>query len=134
MPPPLPKPPVKNNPFVYLGIPQWLFDYRPSVPSRNMSIFLTVTIGLGSAYAYDRRECARLKQQYIDEVKWKSEEPLGTREMARRVKVYGARVPEDGDLERSSKWFKRYMRVSPAPLLVAVETQELTDVCCSRYW
>lgn len=78
-----------------------------------MSIFLSVTIGLTSAYLYDRRECARLQKEYVDQVKFLSEAPLETNELARRLKVYAARVPEDGELERSTKWFKKYMRVSP---------------------
>lgn len=45
-------------------------------------------------------------------VRWMSEGKLESGELARRLKVYGARVPEDGELDRSSKWFKRYMRVS----------------------
>lgn len=77
-----------------------------------MSIFLTVTIGITSAYLYDRRECKRLKEEYMAKVRWMSEGKLESGELARRLKVYGARVPEDGELDRSSKWFKRYMRVS----------------------
>lgn len=98
--------------FVYLGIPQAVFDYRPKMPGRKMSVFLAVTTGLTAAFIYDRRECARLQKEYIDRVKWMSEAPLDSGELARKVKVYGARVPEDGELERSSKWFKRFMRVS----------------------
>lgn len=41
-----------------------------------------------------------------------SESPLDTGELARRVRVLGARVPDDGELERSSKWFKKYIKVS----------------------
>lgn len=77
-----------------------------------MSIFLSITIGLTSAYIYDRRECERLKNEYIDRVKWMSEGKLETGELVRRVRVLGARVPDDGELERSSRWFKKYMRVS----------------------
>ena len=77
-----------------------------------MSVFLAVTLGLTGAYYYDRRECERLKNEYMDKVKWMSELPLDSTEMSRKIRVYGARVPEDGELERSSKWFKRYMRVS----------------------
>ncbi|KAK4697555.1 hypothetical protein P7C70_g8192, partial [Phenoliferia sp. Uapishka_3] len=80
-----------------------------------MSVFLALTIGSAVAYAYDRRECKRLKQQYIDQVEWMSEEKLGTTEMARKVRILAARVPEDGTVDRSTIWFKRYMR----PYLVA---------------
>lgn len=77
-----------------------------------MTVFLAVTAGLTGAYVYDRSECKRLQQDYIDKVRWMREQTLESDELARRIKVYGARVPEDGELERSSKWFKRYMRVS----------------------
>lgn len=77
-----------------------------------MSAFIAVTTILGGAYAYDRRECSRLQQEYIDQVKFMSEGKLDATELARVVKVYGARVPEDGDEQRSTLWFKRYMRVS----------------------
>lgn len=77
-----------------------------------MAAFMTVTIGLTGAYVYDRRECERIQKEYIEKVKWMAEAPLDSTEMSRKVKVYGARVPEDGELDRSSRWFKRYMRVS----------------------
>lgn len=77
-----------------------------------MSVFLALTASLTGAYVYDRRECKRIQQEYIDKVRWMREQTLEADQLARRIKVYGARVPEDGELERSSKWFKRYMRVS----------------------
>ncbi|KAK4053121.1 mitochondrial import inner membrane translocase subunit tim54 [Microbotryomycetes sp. JL201] len=110
--------PKAVNPFVYLGIPQAVFDWRPKMPGPKMSVFLAVTISLTSAYVYDRREVKRIQQEYIDRVTWMSEETLETNELARRVLVYGARVPDDGELERSSKWFKKYMK----PILVASGT------------
>jgi len=103
--------------FVYLGIPQFVLDYRPSVPGPKMSVFLALTAGLTGAYVYDRRETKRIQQEYIDKVKWMSEQPLDAADRARKIKVYGARVPEDGELERGAKWFKRYMRVRPLSLL-----------------
>ncbi|KAM0792522.1 hypothetical protein ACM66B_005191 [Microbotryomycetes sp. NB124-2] len=113
-----PSQPKAVNPFVYLGIPQAVFDWRPKLPGPKMSAFLAVTISLTGAYVYDRREVKRIQQEYIDRVKWMSEETLETNDLARRVLVYGARVPDDGELERSSKWFKRYMK----PILVASGT------------
>lgn len=107
--------PKPDNPFKYVfGVPQSVLDYRPKLPSRNMSIFLSITVGITSAYIYDRRQCSKIQQEYVDQVKFLSQAPLGSTETARRIKVYGARVPEDGTLDRSSKWFKRYMRVSSA--------------------
>lgn len=103
-----------NSPssFVYLGIPQFVLDWRPSRPGPKMSVFLAVTTTLTGLYVYDRRETKRIQQEYIDRVKWLSEQPLDTSERARKVTVLGARVPDDAELERGAKWFKRYMRVS----------------------
>lgn len=97
---------------MYLGIPQFVLDWRPSRPGPKMSAFLAVTTVMVGAYAYDRKECSRLQQEYIEQVKFLSEAKLDATELARVVKVYGARVPEDGDEQRSTVWFKRYMRVS----------------------
>ncbi|KAK4058701.1 mitochondrial import inner membrane translocase subunit tim54 [Microbotryomycetes sp. JL221] len=117
--PKLPMPPKRAvNPFVYLGIPQFVFDWRPKMPGPKMSVFLAMTFSLTGAYVYDRRQVKRIQQEYKDRVKWMSEETLETNELPRRVIVYGARVPDDGELERSSKWFKRYMK----PILVASGT------------
>ncbi|BGO97903.1 inner membrane translocase subunit [Rhodotorula toruloides ATCC 204091] len=113
-----PKPVKPTNPFVYLGIPQFVFDWRPSMPGPKMSVFLAVSSALTGLYVYDRRECKRIQQEYIDKVKWMSEQPLEADQRARKVKVYGARVPDDGELERGAKWFKRYMK----PILVASGT------------
>ncbi|GAA6026782.1 hypothetical protein JCM8097_005858 [Rhodosporidiobolus ruineniae] len=113
-----PKPPKPTNPFVYLGIPQFVLDWRPSVPGPKMSVFLALSAALTGAYVYDRKETHRILQDYVDQVRWMSEQTIETSEQPRRVKVYAARVPEDGEMERSSKWFKRYMR----PILVASGT------------
>ena len=99
---------------MYLGIPQAVFDYRPKVPGPKMSVFLAITIGSTVAYLYDRRECKRLKQQYIDEVKWMSEDRLGTTDLARKVRILAARIPEDSTVDRSTIFFKRYIRVRRA--------------------
>ena len=81
-----------------------------------MSVFLLFSASLGSLYAYDRSECKRLQKEYLDKVRWMSQETLDSSEMPRKVKVLGARVPDDGELERSSKWFKKYMKVSSLTL------------------
>lgn len=121
LPPSVPAPPVAtpkplakpDNPFKYAtGLPQWVFDYKPKLPSRNMSIFLLVVTSTVSAYVYDRRQCRLLQQEYVDQVKHLSQEKVQPGDRVRRLNVYGARIPEDGELDRSSKWFKRYMRVS----------------------
>ncbi|GAA6006350.1 hypothetical protein JCM11491_004923 [Sporobolomyces phaffii] len=121
LPPAAPKP---TNPFVYLGIPQAVLDWRPSRPGPKMSVFILVTASLTSLYAYDRNECKRLQKEYMDKVRWMSEEKLDSHEFPRKVKVLGARVPDDGELERSAKWFKRYMK----PILVASGTDYVLKI------
>ncbi|GAA5999341.1 Tim22-complex subunit TIM54 [Rhodotorula paludigena] len=119
-----PKAVKPTNPFVYLGIPQFVLDWRPSRPGPKMSAFLAVSLSLTGLYVYDRRETKRIQQEYIDKVRWMSEQPLDAADRARRVKILGARVPEDGELERGAKWFKRYMR----PILVASGTDYILKV------
>ncbi|GAA5947219.1 hypothetical protein JCM3765_001579 [Sporobolomyces pararoseus] len=121
LPPVAPKP---TNPFVYLGIPQAVLDWRPSRPGPKMSVFLLFTASLTSLYAYDRNECKKLQKEYMDKVRWMSEQKLDSYEFPRKVRVLGARVPDDGELERSSKWFKRYMR----PILVASGTDYVLKI------
>ncbi|GAA5829647.1 hypothetical protein JCM11251_000233 [Rhodosporidiobolus azoricus] len=94
------------------------------MPGPKMGAFLVFTASLTGAYVYDRTEAKRIQQEYVDKVKWMSEQTLETSEKARRVKVYGARVPDDGELERSSVWFKRYMR----PVLVASGTDYVLKI------
>ncbi|BGP14082.1 hypothetical protein JCM10213_002377 [Rhodosporidiobolus nylandii] len=116
--------PKPVNPFVYLGIPQFVLDWRPSVPGPKMSAFLLTAAGLTGAYVYDRTETKRIQQKYMDKVRFLSEESLPTGERARKIKVYGARVPEDSELDRGAKWFKRYMR----PILVASGTDYVLKI------
>ncbi|GAA5919328.1 hypothetical protein JCM6882_002777 [Rhodosporidiobolus microsporus] len=94
------------------------------MPGPKMSAFLVFTASLTGAYVYDRMETRRIQEEYVDKVKWMSEQTLDTSERVRRVKVYGARVPDDGELERSSIWFKRYMR----PILVASGTDYVLKI------
>lgn len=119
-----------NPAFRYLGIPPSVLNWRPKPPSRNVSIFLLFTGTLTSLYVYDRRECKRLKKEYVEKVRWMSEEsvnddmqddqrtPVGGASksagwMPRKVVVYGARVPEDVDVDRGAQWFKKYVKVRP---------------------
>lgn len=110
-----------NPAFRYLGIPPSVLAWRPRVPSRNVSIFLTVTVSLTSLYVYDRRECKRLKQEYLGKVRHLARERVGGATegvpdwMPRKVTVYGARVPEDVDVDRGAQWFKKYVKVRPSP-------------------
>lgn len=67
-------------------------------------------------YAYDRHQCRKLRQEYLRDVQHLSETivpstPDGAKWLPRRVTVYGARIPEDVDVDRGAQWFKKYVKV-----------------------
>jgi import inner membrane translocase subunit TIM54 len=126
--PPAPAPPVATKPvkpapgptpaalkaLEHTGVPPSLLRWKPKLPSRNWSIFLTIVGTVSYAYYYDRKECARLKKEYADRVRYLSKEeieggPLG---YGRKVTVYAAKWPEDDEWERGLQYFKRYIKVS----------------------
>lgn len=97
----------------HTGIPRSVLTWKPRLPSRNWSIFLSIVIGTGSLYYYDRSECKRLKKEYVDKVKHLAEEKMGgTLEYPRLVKVYAAKWPEDEDYDRGLLYFRQYVKVS----------------------
>ncbi|CAO1620375.1 unnamed protein product [Sympodiomycopsis kandeliae] len=98
------------RPLVYLGIPEAVLRWKPKPPSRNTSIFLTVSTTLISLYVYDRRECKKIRQEYIDQVSHLSQETLQPYEYPRKISVYGAKSPGDDDYDKSILYFKRYVR------------------------
>lgn len=66
-------------------------------------------------YWDDRRKCSKLKQEYIDKVKYLADEPMSSSlGYPRKVMVYAAKWPEDDDYERGLQYFKRYLKVSPS--------------------
>ncbi|TFK30071.1 hypothetical protein FA15DRAFT_677378 [Coprinopsis marcescibilis] len=99
----------------YTGIPVSWFDKKPKLPSRNWLIFWGVTGSVVGYYVYDRRECRRIKQEYIDKVKELSEEIIDPLDVSRKVTVYGARWPGDEDYSQAIKYFRTYVK----PVLVA---------------
>ena len=98
----------------YTGIPPSWLDYRPKLPSRNWLIFWTVTSTVTGYYVYDRRECKRIRQAYVDRVSHLAERPLGILEPPRKVRVYGCKWPGDEDYNASIKYFRRYIKVRGA--------------------
>jgi import inner membrane translocase subunit TIM54 len=103
----------------HTGLPPSLLRWKPRLPSRNWSIFLTLVGGISYAYYYDRSECKRLKQEYTDKVKHLSEEPIegGALGHGRKVTIYASKWPDDDEWERGLQYFKRYIKVSPYHLL-----------------
>ncbi|KAG6860957.1 hypothetical protein C0995_005621 [Termitomyces sp. Mi166 len=111
-----PKPPSGFRTVLrYTGIPVSWLDKRPKLPSRNWLIFLSVTSSVTGYFIYDRRECRRIKQHYIDLVKEQGNEPVDALAWPRKVTVYGAKWPGDEDYKQATKYFRKYVK----PILVA---------------
>ncbi|KAH9807562.1 inner membrane protein import complex subunit Tim54-domain-containing protein [Melampsora americana] len=111
-----------NPAFRYLGIPQsWLkASWKPRLPSPKTSGFILVSSSLLSLYLYDRHQCRRLREEYVHELQHLSQAialntPSAASWMPRRITVYGARVPNDVDVDRGAQWFKKYVK----PMLIA---------------
>ncbi|KAJ9121608.1 hypothetical protein QFC22_002227 [Naganishia vaughanmartiniae] len=116
--PPPPAPPAAaesglHQALRYTGVPPSVLKWRPRLPSKKMAVFLTL-VGSGTyAYWYDRKECARIKEEYVQRVAHLAKVPMeGSLAFGRKVTVYAAKWPEDDDYERGLKYFKRYVKVS----------------------
>ncbi|KAI0822839.1 inner membrane protein import complex subunit Tim54-domain-containing protein [Trametes gibbosa] len=99
----------------YTGIPPSWLDKRPRLPSRNWLIFLSVSSAITGYYIYDRQQCKKIRQEYVDKVKDLAVQPMGSMELPRLVTVYGAKWPGDQDYDRSMRYFRKYVK----PILVA---------------
>ncbi|KAI0740227.1 inner membrane protein import complex subunit Tim54-domain-containing protein [Earliella scabrosa] len=99
----------------YTGIPPSWLDKRPGLPSRNWLIFLSVTSAVTGYYIYDRQQCKKIRQEYVDKVKDVATQPLGSVELPCKVTVYGAKWLGDEDYDRSMRYFRKYVK----PVLVA---------------
>lgn len=80
-----------------------------------MMIFISTVSALTGAYVYDRRECTRIREEYIEKVKHLGEVEMKPWELPRKVMVYACKWPGDEEYDRSLKWFKRNVK----PILVA---------------
>ncbi|KAG9048202.1 mitochondrial import inner membrane translocase subunit tim54 [Tulasnella sp. UAMH 9824] len=115
--PPPPEAPLKGwkSALEHTGIPVSWLRAKPRLPSRRMMIFISTVSALTGAYIYDRRECKRIRQEYIDKVKHLGEVDMKPWELPRKVMVYSCKWPGDEEYDRSLKWFKRNVK----PILVA---------------
>jgi len=95
----------------YTGLPTSWLSKRPKLPSRNWLIFLSVTTSATGYYIYDRQQCKKIRQHYIDLVKSQAEEPVRPLDAPRRVTVYGSKWPGDEDYNQSIKYFRKYVKV-----------------------
>lgn len=101
----------------YTGIPPSWLDKRPRLPSRNWLIFLSVTSTVAGYYIYDRQQCKKIRQEYVEKVKDLAEQPMGSMELPRLVTVYGAKWVGDQEYDRSMRYFRKYVKVrAHAPL------------------
>ena len=96
----------------YTGIPPSWLDKRPSLPSRNWLIFLSVTSTVVGYGVYDRRECKKIRQEYIEKVQSLAEDPLHPLDVSRKVIVYGSKWPGDEEYQQAMKYFRKYVKVS----------------------
>ena len=100
----------------YTGIPPSWLDKRPKLPSRNWLIFLSVTSSIVGLYVYDRQECKKIRQTYVDKVKHLAEATADPFDTPRKVTVYGAKWPADEEYMQGIKYFRKYVKVGQ-PLL-----------------
>ncbi|KAH7403553.1 mitochondrial import inner membrane translocase subunit Tim54 [Cadophora sp. MPI-SDFR-AT-0126] len=103
------KPP--NPMWKYLGFGE---NFRPKLPSRNWTIFLTITSSFTAAVIYDKREKKRAQRKWCKLVEHIAKEPLDARSMPRKLTVFLEGPPTDG-LRVAQDHFKDYVK----PILVA---------------
>ncbi|RXK36691.1 hypothetical protein M231_06078 [Tremella mesenterica] len=100
----------------HTGLPRGLLTWKPRPPSRNWSIFFTVLGTISYLYYDDRKQCRELKKEYLQRVeKFGKEKCEGSLDIPRKVKVFGAKWPEDEDEDRALRYFRKYVK----PYLVA---------------
>ena len=112
-----PSPPVPLTGFrsalEHTGIPRSVLLWKPRLPSRNWTIFLTLVGSVSYLYYDDRNQSRLIRESTIERVKHLASQPTrGSLDEIRRVKVIGARWPEDDDDDRALRYFRKYVKVS----------------------
>ncbi|KAF8917830.1 mitochondrial import inner membrane translocase subunit TIM54 [Mucidula mucida] len=97
---------------------------RLKVPSRNTLIFLSVTSSVLGLYIYDRQQCKKIRQEYVDKVRHLSEETTDHLAWPRQVKVYSAKWPGDEDYNQCARYFRKY--VKPIFIAAAIDFEIVT--------
>jgi hypothetical protein len=101
------------------SILKWRGPKKP--PGPKLAAFYFVVIGSVGGYIYDRAQAKKLKQSYIDQVRWMSQQPIAwSDEQQQRIDVYAARVPEDSEPDRPIVFFKKYVKASQFPDLYSL--------------
>ncbi|ORX34991.1 inner membrane protein import complex subunit Tim54-domain-containing protein [Kockovaella imperatae] len=128
---PLPKPSSKEPltgfraSLEHTGIPRSVLLWKPRLPSRNWTIFLTVVGTISYLYYDDRKQCKRIKEEYLEKVRYRSMEPTKySLELPRKVKVIGAKWPEDDDDDRALRYFRKY--VKPYLMAAAIDYEQMS--------
>lgn len=98
------KPP--NPIWKYLGFGA---NFRPKMPSRNWTIFLSTVTVITGAIMYDKRETRRAQIKWAKLVSHLAKEPLDSRQLPRKLTVYLEAPPTDG-LRISQDHFKEYVK------------------------
>lgn len=103
------KPP--NPMWKYMGFGD---NFRPKLPSRNWTIFLTITGSFTAAVVYDKRETRRAQRKWCKMVEHIAKEPIDPKSMPRKLTVFLEGPPVDG-LRVAQDHFKEYVK----PILVS---------------
>ncbi|RUS18694.1 inner membrane protein import complex subunit Tim54-domain-containing protein [Endogone sp. FLAS-F59071] len=90
------------------------FPFKIKPPSKGTTIFLAVVGSVGSVLYRDRVKTAEAREALAARVRHLAEEPLGPRELPRKIIVYLTAPPGDG-IDKTRLWFRNYVK----PLLVA---------------
>ncbi|PUU80347.1 inner membrane protein import complex subunit Tim54-domain-containing protein [Tuber borchii] len=104
-PPPPPPRPQGNPAFRAMGLP----NIRAKLPSRNWSIFISLSTAFAAAVYYDRRETKRVQKHWCSVVEHLAREPLSTLELPRKVTVYLSAPPGD-TITPSIEYFREYVK------------------------
>ncbi|KAF2859849.1 hypothetical protein K470DRAFT_218398 [Piedraia hortae CBS 480.64] len=101
---------AQNPTFRALGLPK----FRLCLPSRNWTIFLTVSASFGAAVSYDKWATRRVQAKWRDRVSHIALEPLDSSILPRKIGVYIEAPPGDG-LRAAREFFLDYVK----PVLTA---------------
>ncbi|KAF2401391.1 hypothetical protein EJ06DRAFT_492610 [Trichodelitschia bisporula] len=93
-----------------MGMP----NFRPRLPSRNWTIFLTIVGTWSGAIIYDRRETKRTQAKWAALVSHLASDPLPPNQLPRRLTVFLSSPPADGPMT-AREHFHAYVK----PILVA---------------
>ncbi|OBT69485.1 hypothetical protein VE03_01078 [Pseudogymnoascus sp. 23342-1-I1] len=114
----IPKSAAKNAKPVRPPNPVWkmmgLPNMRLKLPSRNWSIFLSVTGTITGLIIYDKREQKRVQKKWSKLVEHLAKEPLDPKSMPRKLTVFLEAPPTDG-LRIAQDHFKDYVK----PVLIS---------------